>query len=204
MNTDLEQLGKQIRQSFSVLLKEYLPKNLSEKIKENKSVKIISIACGKFLEAECLFDYFSPHENLIRLYGIEIDKDLLDSAKKRLLSGDKKDLIFLKCDDATKFENYEEWIKDGLFDLIIVRHPEITFNTEAFMKIFANCKNLLLKDNCIFVTTHHENEKRAVNFLLKMQGFNILTESENKNAATSKKGEEVVFADKFLLIGKGA
>ena len=132
MNTDPEKLGKQIQQSFSNLLKEHLPKTLLDKLKQNKTLKIISIACGKFIEAECLFDYFSPYEKLVKLYGLEIDEELLSSAKKRLLTDNKKDHIFLKSGDASKLENYEEWIKDGLFDLIIVRHPEITFNTDVF------------------------------------------------------------------------
>lgn len=201
MNIEYEKLGKEIQNSFLNLLKEYLPKNLLEKVKENKPVKIISIACGKFIEAECLFDYFSPYEKLIRLYGIEIDEELLSSAKNRLLKSDKKDQIFSKSGDASSPENYEEWIKDGLFDLIIVRHPEITFNTDVFMKIFSNCKNLLSKDGSIFVTTHHENEKIAIIFLFKILSFNVIVETENKNAASLKKGEDLVFADKFLLIG---
>ncbi len=201
MNTDLEQLGKEIRQSFSALLKEHLPKNLLEKVKEKKTVKIISIACGRFIEAECLFDYFSPYEKFIKLYGIEIDKERLNFAEKRLLERDKKDFISLKCANALELTNYEEWIKDGLFDLFIVRHPEITFNTQVFMNIFSNCKNLLVRGGHILVTTHHENEKRAVTALFKMLNFNIVVEVENKKAASLKKGEELVFADKFLLIG---
>ncbi len=204
MNQDLEKLGKEIQQSFSLLLKEYLPKNLLEKAKENKSLKIISIACGKFLEAECLFECFSSNDNQIKLFGIEIDKDLFNSANERLFSGNKKDQISLKCGDATSPENYEEWIKDGLFDLIIIRHPEITFNTDVFMKIFSNCKTLLLKEGFIFVTTHHENEKRAVEFLFKILDFNIVLEVENQGAASSKKGDEIVYADKYLLIGNNS
>ena len=200
MNLEYEKLGKEIQNSFSALLKEHLPENLLEKVKENKSLKIISIACGKFIEAECLFDYFSPFEKLIKLYGIEIDEELLNSAKKRFLEGDKKNLVFLKCNDASKIENYEEWISDGLFDLIIIRHPEITFNTDIFMKIFSNCTKLLNKEGRIFITTHHENEKRALSYFLKILKLNTLTDIENKNAASLKKGEDLVFADKFLLI----
>ena len=200
MDIEYEKLGKQIQNSFSNLLKDYLPKNLSEKVKENKPLKIISIACGKFIVAECLFDYFSPYEGLIKLYGIEIDEELLGSAKKRLLTDDKKDFVPLKCADASKLENYEEWLKDGPFDLIIVRHPEITFNTDVFMKIFSNCNNLLDKSGYLFITTHHENEKRALSYLFKILKLSTLTDIENKNAASLKKGEDLVFADKFLLV----
>ena len=200
MNQDLENLGKQIQQSFLNLLKEYLPKNLLEKVKEKKTVKIISIACGKFIEAECLFNYFSPYEKWVKLYGIEIDEELLGSAKSRLLTGDKKDNIFLKSGDASSPENYKEWVKDGLFDLIIVRHPEITFNTAVFMKIFSNFDKLLDKDGYVFITTHYENEKRALKFLFNILKFNIIHEIENVNAASLKKGDEIVFADRFLLV----
>lgn len=199
MNTEYEKLGKEIQNSFSNLLKSYLPKHLLDKA-EKKTVKIISIACGKFIEAECLFDYFSPYEKLIKLYGIEIDEKLLDLAKNRFLVTDKKDNIFLKSGDATKFKNYEEWIKDGLFDLIIVRHPEITFNTDVFMKIFSNFNKLLDKDGYIFITTHYENEKRALKFLFNSLKLNIICEMENINAASLKKGDEIVFADRFLLV----
>ena len=201
MNTDHEKLGKQIQQSFSNLLKEYLPKNLLDKAKENKSVKIISIACGKFIEAECLSNYFNSHEISVKLYGIEIDEELLSSAKSRLLTDDKKDYIFLKSADASKPENYEEWVKDGLFDLIIVRHPEITFNTEIFMKIFSNSIKFLNKNGYLFITTHYENEKRALSYFFKILKLNTLVDIENKNAASLKKGEDLVFADKCLLIG---
>jgi len=201
MNTELEKLGKQIQQSFSNLLKEHLPKNLLDKLKENKTVKIISIACGKFIEAECLLNYFSPYEKLVKLYGLEIDEELLSSAKNRLLTNDKKDHIFLKADDASKYGNYEEWIKDGLFDLIIVRHPEITFNTDIFMKIFSNFNKLLDKNGYLFITTHYENEKTALSYLFKILKLNILADVENKNPASLKKGEDLVFADRFLLIG---
>ncbi len=200
MSADLDKLGKQIQQSFSNLLENYLPKNLLEKVKENKTVKIISIACGKFIEAECLLNYFSPHEELVKLYGIEIDEELLSSAKNRLLTGDKKDNIFLKSGDASSPENYEEWVKDGLFDLIIVRHPEITFNTDVFMKIFSNFNKLLDKDGYVFITTHYENEKRALKLLFNILKFSTIHEIENVNAASLKKGDEVVFADRFLLV----
>ena len=200
MNKDLKNLGKQIQESFSGLLKEYLPKDFLEKVKQNKYLKIISVACGKFIEAECLFDYFFSYEKLIKLYGIELDEELLKSAKTRLLTDEKKELIFLKCEDASKPENYEEWIKGELFDLIIIRHPEITFNTDTFMKIFLNCKNFLSRNGYIFITTHHENEKRAVSFLLNSLGFHITVEAENSNAVSLEKGEDLVFADKFLLI----
>ena len=200
MNTDHEKLGEQIQQSFSNLLKEHLPKNLLDKAKENKSVKIISIACGKFIEAECLLNYFNLHEISVKLYGIEIDEELLSSAKSRLLTDDKKDCIFLQSGDASKSENYEEWVKDGLFDLIIVRHPEITFNTEVFMKIFSNGIKILNKNGYLFITTHYENEKRALKFLFNVLKLRIICEIENVNAASLKKGDEVVFADKFLLV----
>ena len=147
-----------------------------------------------------MFDYFSPNEKFLKLYGIEIDKELLNSAKKRLLTDDKKDSVFLKSGDASKLENYEEWITNDLFDLIIIRHPEITFNTNVFMKIFSTCSNLLNEDGYLLITTHYENEKRALNYLFKILKLNALTETENKNAVSLKKGEETVFADRFLLI----
>ena len=183
------------------MLNEYFPKNLLEKVKLNKPLKIISIACGKFIEAECLFNYFSSNETLVKLYGIEIDEKLLNSSKERLLTSDKKDNIFLKTGDASKYENYEEWIKDGLFDLIIVRHPEITFNTDVFMKIFSNFNKLLDKNGYLFITTHYENEKTALSYLFKILKLNILADVENKTPASLKKGEDLVFADRFLLIG---
>ena len=200
MNIEYEKLGDEIRKSFSALLKNYLPEHLLEKLKENKPVKIISIACGKFIEAECLLDYFSPYEKLLKLYGIEIDDELLNSAKERLLTHDKKDRIFLKSGDASKFENYEDWIKDGPFDLIIVRHPEITFNTDVFMKIFSNFNKLLDKEGHVLITTHYENEKRALSYFFKILKLNIIVDIENKNAVSLKKGEELVFADRFLLL----
>jgi chemotaxis methyl-accepting protein methylase len=201
MDIEYEKLGKEIQNSFSSLLKEHLPKNLLDKLKENKTVKIISIACGKFIEAECLLNYFSPYEKHLKLYGLEIDEELLNSAQSKLLTNDKKDHIFLKAGDASKYENYEEWIKDGLFDLIIVRHPEITFNTDVFMKIFSNFNKLLDNNGYLFITTHYENEKTALSYLLKILKLNILADVENKNPASLKKGEDLVFADRFLLIG---
>ena len=200
MTQDLEQLGKQIQQSFSVLLNEYLPKTFLEKVRKGETLKIISIACGKFIEAECLLEYSSPNEKLVKLYGIEIDDELLNSAKERLLTDKNKDHIFLKSGDASKLENYEDWITDGLFDLIIVRHPEITFNTDIFMKIFSNFNKLLDKEGHVFITTHYENEKRALKFLFNILKLNTIHEIENVSAASLKKGDETVFADRFLLV----
>ena len=200
MNIDYEKIGGEIQQSFSLLLNERFPRNLLDKAKENKTIKIISIACGKFIEAECLLNYFNLHEISVKLYGIEIDEELLSSAKSRLLTDDKKDCIFLQSGDASKSENYEEWVKDGLFDLIIVRHPEITFNTEVFMKIFSNGIKVLNKNGYLFITTHYENEKRALKFLFNILKLTTIHEIENVNAASLKKGDEIVFADRFLLV----
>ena len=195
MNRDMEKLGEEIQSSFLTLLKTHLPNTLLEKVKNNKPLKIISIACGKFIEAECLYKYFSGYEKLIKLYGIEINKELCNSAKERL-----KGKAILKLADASVNENYTEWIQDGLFDLIIVRHPEITFNTEVFIKIFSNCQNLLNKDGYLLVTTHLDNEVRAVKPLLQLVKFNLITEAENQNAASQIKDGKPVFADKYLLL----
>ncbi len=200
MESENKTLGINIQKSFSVLLKDYLPKNLLDKTRANKPIKIISIACGKFIEAECLLDYFSPNEKQIKLYGIEIDEELLNDATNRLLKNNGRDHIFLKAGDASNLENYKDWIKDSLFDLIIVRHPEITFNTDVFMKIFSNFNNLLNKNGYLFITTHYEDEKRALSYLFKILKLNSLVDIENKNPVSLKKGEDLVFADRFLLI----
>ncbi len=198
MNIDLEKLGVDIRNSFSLLLDSYLPKELLNK----DNLKIISVACGKFIDAECLISYFAKHKKKIRLYGIEIDESLINNAKERLLKDEKKDCIFLKQADATALENYEEWLLDGVFDLVIVRHPEITFNTQVFMKIFSLCAAILDKDRFMLVTTHHESERKATKLLFEMLKVNVLIDIENEKAVSIDKGSEKAFADKFLLIAK--
>lgn len=197
-NIDSENLVKQIQKSFLTLLNEYLPKDLKQKAKEQKPVKILSIGCGRFREAKCLLDYFHPNENMICLFGIEISQELLDAAKDDPDIKNKN--IVLKIGDASVQENYKEWVNDSLFDLIIVRHPEITFNTDIFIKIFSLVPGLLLENGFFLVTTHYENEKESVKSLLKLLKYNLLTEIENKNPASAKKEKELLFADRFLII----
>lgn len=199
MQIDYEKLGTEIRASFSELLKQHVPSDFCEKAKQRELTKIISVACGKFIEAECLSEYFSFCKNL-KFYGIEINEPLLNQAKERLVVESGKKNVFLKIADASELDNYVEWINDGLFNLIVVRHPEITFNTNIFMKIFAVCFGLLEKGGLLLITTHLENEKKAVKYLLEMLGFKILVEIENTNAASSEQDGKTVYADKFLFI----
>ena len=189
-----------IQQSFLNLLKNYLPKDLIETVKKNKSLKILSIGCGRLREAKCLFEYFSDCESFMRLYGIDLDSEMLGLAKNDPEIIKRKKSVYLKHANASEKENYAQWLKDGVFDLIILRHPEITFNTDPFIKIFSLCPGLLAKHGYLFITTHFENEKESIKLLLKLIKLNLLLEAEKKNAASFQKGQEQLFSDKFALV----
>ena len=193
-------LAINIQKSFLNLLNEHLPNDLIETIKKNKSLKILSIGCGRLREAKCLFEYFNDCNNYLKLYGIDLDNEMLELTKCDSEITKRKNSIYLKLANASNKESYEEWLKDGAFDLIILRHPEITFNTDPFIKIFSLCPGLLTKHGYLFITTHFENEKESVKLLLKLLKFNLLVETENKNPASFKKAEELIFADKFVLV----
>lgn len=198
---DDKNLINEIHKSYSFLLEEYLPKDLLEKSKNN-TVKILSIGCGKFRETKNFLEYFSSCKENIKLYGIEIDKNLLDSASSDETIKENKNKISLKCADASKPDSYREWISDGQFDLIVVRHPEITFNTDIFMNIFSSCKDLLLDSGYMFITTHFENEKEALKLLFKLLKYNVLLEVENLNSPSREIDGKQHYSDKFLLITK--
>ena len=193
-----KQLVNEIQKSFIYLLKEYLPKELFTLAKENKKIKILSIGCGRFREAKSIFNYFDEYKKNINLYGIDNDKDLLEDAKKDEMI--IKNSVSIKLADASLIESYKEWTQDGLFDLVIVRHPEITFNTDVFIKIFSLIPGLLTKKGILFVTTHFENEKESLKLLLKLLKLNIMIDIENQLSPSLKKDKELLFADKFLII----
>ena len=192
MDQDNETLVKNIQKSFLNLLNEHLPSKFLEKLKEKNKIKILSIGCGRFREAKPIFEYFRDFQDKLNLYGIDTNSELLKLAKQ--------EKAILKHADASIQENFADWIIDGLFNLIIVRHPEITFNTDAFIKIFTNCLSMLEKDGYLLITTHFENEKESIKLLLKLLKYNLLTEIENANPPSIKRNSEVLFADKFLLI----
>ena len=137
---------------------------------------------------------------MIKLYGIEIHDELFELAWNDPFIQVKKDSIFLKKADATDILNYQDWLENGLFDFIIIRHPEITFNTDVFIKIFSLCVNLLANTGYLMVTTHFENEKEMLKLLLKLYKFNVFVEKENKNSPTIEKEGETSYIDRFLLI----
>lgn len=192
-------LINKIHESYSLLLENYLPKDLLEKVKQNK-IKILSIGCGKFRESKNLFEYFSANQGNIKLYGIEIDESLFNESKQDEFIKQKTDQIFLKLADASKTENYSEWLSDGLFDLIIVRHPEITFNTDIFMNIFSICKDLLSNSGYMFITTHFQNEKDALKLLFNILKYNVLIEVENIHSPSIEIDGKSQYSDKFLLV----
>ena len=196
METD-DSLATNIQKSFLDLLHQYLPKNLSEK---KEGLKILSIGCGRIREAKCLFEYFSNCSDQINFYGIDIVNEMLELAKSDPDIIKRKEQIHLKLGDASDKNIYTEWLDNGQFDLIILRHPEITFNTEPFIKIFTISKELLQTNGYLFITTHFENEKESIKLLLKLLKYDLLIEAENKSSASFKKGEDLVFADKFLLV----
>lgn len=200
MNLENETLVIDIQKSFVGLLNDFLPKGVLQKAKLNQPIKILSIGCGRFREAKSIFDFFKSKSINFKLYGVEIDKELLDLAKEEQVIKENKDIVFLKLADASIIEFYSDWLVDGQFDLIIIRHPEITFNTDVFIKIFSNCFSLLKDDGYLFVTTHFESEKEAMKFLLKLTKLNLLLETENLNSPLIKVKGEVRYADKFLLI----
>lgn len=198
MNNDKNLVNK-IHESYSLLLESYLPKDLFEKSKQKK-IKILSVGCGKLREAKNLFEYFSSTLENIKLYGIEIDEKLFSELKQDDFVKQNPDRIFLKAGDASRIENYSEWISDGLFDLIIIRHPEITFNTDVFMNIFSICKDLLLDSGYMFITTHFQNEKDALKLLFNLLKYNVLIEVENIHSPSMEIDGKPQFSDKFLLI----
>lgn len=198
MNSENETLVKDIQKSFLNLLNNFLPKNLLGK----PNLKILSICCGRFREAKSIFDYFSDSKSYIRLYGIDNNEKLVSLAKEEPILKEKKDQIFLKLADATKIESYKEWLGDGQFDLLILRHPEITFNTKVFLDIFNLCDKFLSKEGYLLITTHFENEKEAIKLALKLLKFNVITEVENNNAPGIQVKGEKRFVDRFLLIAR--
>ena len=193
-------LADEIQRSFLNLLKDNFPQDLLEKTKSNQTVKILSIGCGRFREAKSLFDYFHPHEENLRLFGIEINNEMFSLLVKDEFIKSKKDFICLKSADATNLSSYMDWIKDSKFDLIIFRHPEVTFNTNIVIKIFSMCPMLLSQKGYLLLTTHFHNEKEALIQLLKLYKFKILTDKENEKPSSFKKEGETMFADRFLLI----
>lgn len=204
MNDEHEQLVNKIQKSFLNLLKNYLPKEILEKAKKGNNVKIISIGCGRFREAKSIYDYFAHKENLIKLFGIEIDNTLLELAKNEPIIKKHKDSVILKLADATNIENYKDLIHDGFFDLIIVRHPEITFNSETFIKVFSFVTNIIAKNGYLFITTHFEDEKESLKLLLKLLRLDLVTDIENKDSPSFKKNGNLSHVDKYLLIAKVA
>ena len=200
MNPENETYAINVQKHFLQLLNDHLPKDLLGKSKENKTVKILSIGCGRFREAKSIFDYFQGCEDTLNLFGIETDKERLDLAKEEEIIKKNKNTVSLKLADASNFENYADWLNNGRFDLIIIRHPEITFNTDVFIKIFSCCVNLLEKNSHLLITTHFGNEKEALKLLLKLYKFNLLAETENPKSPYMQKGEETLYADRFLLL----
>lgn len=200
MNTENDILVSQIQSNFFNLLNDYLPRDLLSTISNLKAFKILSICCGRFREAKPLFEYFSNYKDKIRLFGIDLDPTLIELAQNESVIKENKGHVYLKIGDASLIENYEEWLKSGLFDLVIVRHPEITFNTDIFIKIFSLCPNLINKDGLLLITTHFENEKESLQILLKLINFKLLACVENKNAPSIKKNNKTHFVDKFLLL----
>ena len=200
LDNNAQKLADDIQQSFLNLLNDHLPKDLLQKTKEKQTVKILSIACGRFREASSLFKYFSGYEEHIKLYGIDTSKELLDQAKEDLILIDKNKSTSLKLADASLLESYHEWLTNGLFNLIIIRHPEITFNTDIFIKIFSTCATLLEKNAYILITTHFENEKEALLLLLKMLKLKVVSCLLNDNAPIVKKENESLYADRFMIL----
>lgn len=200
MNIENETLVKNIQESFLGLLNDFLPRDLLEKTKSNQTVKILSIGCGRFREAKSIFDYFHNHEKNLRLFGIEINKEMFSLLQQDEFIKSKKGVIFLQNADATNLSGYIDWIKDSKFDLIILRHPEVTFNTDIVIKIFSICPMLLLQEGYFLFTTHFQDEKEALKQLLKLYKFKILIDKENEKPPSFKKEGETIFADRFLMI----
>jgi len=200
MNFENETFVKSIQESFLSLLNNYLPKDLLQKAESKQSIKILSIGCGRFREAKSVFGYFKNKSTNIKLYGIEIDDELYKLACGDPTLQEHKNSVFLKKGDATKLENYKDWVNGGRFDLIIVRHPEITFNTDPFIKIFSLCVNLLNKKGYLFATTHFENEKEMLKLLLKLCNFNVFVEAKNQLSPSMEINGKIRYADKYLLI----
>ena len=192
MEIENKTLVKNIQDSFLGLLNNYLPKDILDKARQGNTVKILSIACGRFREAKSIFDYFQKYENHVKLYGIDVDNDLLKLVKE--------EKVTIKCADAKNIESYKEWLSNGKFDLIIVRHPEITLNTDDFIKIFSTCVNVIALDGHLLITTHYEDEKNVVKNLLKLLKFNVLTDVKNEHSPSLKKDNESIFVDRFLLL----
>ncbi len=199
METD-DVLLTDIQKSFFELLNKHLPKQFLENIKENGQIKILSIGCGRLRESKSVFDYFGDNSKNIKMYGIDLDKENLKLAEDEPTIKNHKNQFELKLADASNIENYKDWLKDGLFDLIIIRHPEITFNTDVFIEIFSMCPSLLKKDGYVLITTHFENEKDALLPLLKLLKFNLVLCTQNLMAPCVVKDDKTLYADKFLLI----
>lgn len=200
MTVDYEKLAKDIQSSFLSLLKSQLPSVYLEKVRNGKKIKILSLCCGRFRESKSIYDYFAGFENFIKLYGIDSDKNLLELAETEPSIIKNRRNVELMLGDASKFDSYKPWMRDGGFDLIIYRHSEVLINREAFLQVISRSTMLFNSGAYLLTTTHYKEEKDELKLVLHSLKFKILKDIENPNPANAEKDGMVHYADRFLLL----
>lgn len=169
---------------FEKALEHYLP--LLE-IDSEKVSRVASVGCGYFLEAQALKNVFNRAE----IVGIDRNREALESiTRHRVIPGD----VEVKVMDLRESEDL---ISEKLYDIIIVRNPDIRLR-DNWLQIFKKCRNNLCSQGILFVTTPTEFESERVREV--MRGFEIKIAEENKRVIP--KTAKTAFRDNYVVVAQ--
>lgn len=170
-----------VEENYRGILEKYIP---LLGINPKDELKVVSVACGRCLEAKDLSDYFVGEFN-----GIDIQENEIKSAKAQ-----ETNVNFL-CGDARYLEDIFSEV-----DLCLFRHS-VSFGKD-WLDIYHSAHNILKPDGHFLVTSYSEQDDINSINMLDHVGVNILFHEKNlETPYVFARGSMLEFAADYYVIG---
>lgn len=167
------------RRHFWNMLVTTIPQVPKDKYRLRSQVRILDVACGEATNAAALHAYFGKADygqkgSNVTYIGIDIDPIQIEAAHSIHL--DRPDLKFVIA-DATKLSDRPEL--QGLFDIVVIRHPEFFNNgipNEVWLDIVKEAFSKLNRGGLLIITNYQCGEHATANRMMSyLEGTTLLS-----------------------------
>jgi hypothetical protein len=165
----------------------------NKNIYKPKSPIILSIGCGRSLETTELFEFYGDNLTLI---GVDIDRNELDHATKKLTPHQKQKTQF-KLGLGQEKEIFDDILS---FNLLWVRHPNTHMDPEQWSSIIQNTFEELEVGGTFITTLYFEKDYLAAKIIFKNLNYSLDIDIQ-KNSFSSPIPEAPGFAHDHYILG---
>lgn len=203
-----EKIGEERRSFWNMLVTEVAKTDYRPP--QDRPTQILDVGCGRCMEGIVLNSYFGGghfgfNSNNVELKGIDLDPENIKKAEAEHMIMDypnstkyvpKTGYEFIRG-DATDLEKYEQLPEQ--FDVIMVRHQQISDSEQTWVKIFQEALKRLAPDGIIISTSFSDIEHDMLVEQLKKLDCEILVNEANPYAVHTSVKEVSIDRDVVII-----